>query len=276
MRNPFRIGTLCFLCLLISLHSVNISEVNSVPGTTPVYSLLKVRPEVVVGIQVNEPYPIDTTVRFSVFPTTLIQGQKIVTYIEVNLARVPKPTNISIQYSTDQIEWLDLETFLPSFVSFSWRPEMTGQLYLRCLWETSWEGSSYTTQSPVISLYIVPRVRIYLLLAIPTAILGVAVGIFLWRRKYARFIISTRMKLILMILVPLVVSVIAYCFFLQSIIGSEFHKNGVVPQYQLSDHIISYFFFLWFTGIFWILFLSFWVIFFVKLLGDYVKERRKS
>jgi hypothetical protein len=237
--------------------------------------LLNVTPEVVVGVQVNETYPVDVSVRFSVFPTTLIQGQKIMTYIEVHPLRIPTPRTITIQYSTDQTEWLDVKTF-SSITGYGYRPEVTGQLYLRCLWEASWEGGSYSTNSSVVSLYIIPRMRIYILLAVPTVILGVAVGIFLWRRKYTQFIITPRMKLIFLILIPLVVSVIVYCFFLQGITVSQFSKYGVVPQYQLSDYLGFYFFSLGSTGIFWIPFLPFWIIYFVKLLEDWAKERRKS
>lgn len=119
------------------------------------------------------------SVTSSISSTFLIETQNV----GVNVNADPSQTagNIKIQYSKDQLEWFDIETFSGGSTYYVWTPPITGRIFVRDLWEISWDGGSYYTLSSVHTLYVIP---IYLLVAIPVVAIGVIIGIIYWRRRH--------------------------------------------------------------------------------------------
>lgn len=120
------------------------------------------------------------SVSSSASPTFLIEGQNAAVVVGTD----PSQTvgNIKVQYSTDQIEWFDIENFSGGSAHCVWTPSVTGQVYVRSLWEISWDDGSYYTLSSVSGLFIIPS---YILILIPAIILGAIVGIYFWRKRKA-------------------------------------------------------------------------------------------
>jgi hypothetical protein len=110
----------------------------------------------------------------------LIEGQSAAVVVDTD----PSQTvgRIKVQYSTDQIEWFDIESFSDGSAYCVWTPSVTGRVYVRSLWQTSWDGGSYYTLSSVSSLYMIP---IYLLIVIPAIITGIIIGVYFWRKRKA-------------------------------------------------------------------------------------------
>lgn len=119
------------------------------------------------------------SVTSSISSTFLIETQNV----GVNVNADPSQTvgNIKIQYSADQLEWFDIETFSGGSTHYVWTPPITGRIFVRDLWEISWDGGSYYTLSSVHTLYVIP---IYLLVAIPVVAVGIIIGIIYWRRRH--------------------------------------------------------------------------------------------
>jgi hypothetical protein len=111
----------------------------------------------------------------------MIEGQNVAVNVTTNPSQ--PQGNIRIQYSTDQLRWYDISQFQGGSTYYVWTPSMTGQVYVRSIWEVSWNGGSYQTSSSVSSIYIMP---ILLVVAIPAAIIAViaaVVGIRYWRKR---------------------------------------------------------------------------------------------
>jgi hypothetical protein len=111
----------------------------------------------------------------------MIEGQNVAVNVTTNPSQLQG--NIRIQYSTDQVKWYDISQVQGGSAYYAWTPSMTGQVYVRSVWETSWNGGSYQTTSSVSSIYIMP---ILLVVAIPAAIIAViaaVVGIRYWRKR---------------------------------------------------------------------------------------------
>lgn len=118
------------------------------------------------------------SVSSAVSPTTIIEGQSI--GLNVNTDPSQTEGNIKIQYSKDQINWLDISSFSGGSTYYAWTPSVTGQIYVRALWEIHWERGSYSTPSSVISIFAIPN---YLLMLIPTIIGAAVIGTYYWRKR---------------------------------------------------------------------------------------------
>jgi hypothetical protein len=110
----------------------------------------------------------------------LIEGQNVA----ANVTTDPSQTSgkVKIQYSTDQIKWVDIGEFSGGTTYYVWAPP-PGQIYVRGVWEISLSGGSYIALSSVHTIYVIP---IYLLVVIPVAIVGVICGVYFWRRRRRR------------------------------------------------------------------------------------------
>jgi hypothetical protein len=111
----------------------------------------------------------------------MIEGQNVAVNVTTNPSQ--PQGNIRIQYSTDQVKWYDMSQFQGGSAYYVWTPSMTGQVFVRSVWEVSWNGGSYQTLSSVSGIYIMP---ILLVVAIPVAIIAVivaVVGIRYWRKR---------------------------------------------------------------------------------------------
>jgi hypothetical protein len=114
----------------------------------------------------------------------IIEGQNIAANVTTNPSQ--SQGNIRVQFSTDQIKWYDVGQFQGGSAYCVWTPPMTGQVYVRSLWEVNWNGGSYQALSSVSSVYIMP---IAIIVAIPTAIVAVIVGVLgvhFWRKRKNR------------------------------------------------------------------------------------------
>lgn len=87
------------------------------------------------------------SVNLSASPNIVREGDNVA----INVSTDPLQTEgvITIQYSTDQILWHDIDTFSVGFKEYAWTPAITGLIYVRALWSTSWTGGSYTSSKIV-------------------------------------------------------------------------------------------------------------------------------
>lgn len=119
------------------------------------------------------------SINSTIDPNFIIEGQNV--GIILDTAPSQQGGRVRIQYSTDQIKWYDVVTYTGGSTYYAWNPEVTGQVYVRGVWGTSWNGGSYSTLSSVNGVFIFP---IYLLILIPTIIIVAVVGVLLiWRLR---------------------------------------------------------------------------------------------
>lgn len=118
------------------------------------------------------------SVSSTVSSSILLESQSI--GINVNTDPSQAAGNVKAQYSTDTINWVDISSFSGGTGYYAWTPPVTGQIYLRGQWETSWEEDSYYSLSSVNSIYVIP---IYVLALIPIIIVGTIAGVYYWRKR---------------------------------------------------------------------------------------------
>ena len=113
--------------------------------------------------------------------TFLIEGQGVA----ANVTTDPVQTlgNVKIQYSTDQVNWIDAGQFPGGAQHYIWTPPASGQVYVRGVWETSWNDGYYNALSSVSTLYVIP---VYLLVVISVAIIVAITGVYFWKKKGRR------------------------------------------------------------------------------------------
>ncbi len=116
----------------------------------------------------------------SVSPSYLIEGQSVAVNVNTDPPQIWFSGNIKIQYSTDQINWIDIGPFSGGSTHYAWTPPITGQIYVRALWEISWTGGSYYTISSVNAVWVIP---IYIPILIPAIIVGIIIGTYYWRKR---------------------------------------------------------------------------------------------
>jgi hypothetical protein len=109
----------------------------------------------------------------------LIEGQSVA----ANVTTDPLQTlgKVKIQYSTDQIKWVDAGESSGGATYYAWTPP-AGQIYVRGVWEISLSGGSYIALSSVHTVFVIP---IYLVM-ISVAIIVVIAGVYFWRRRRRR------------------------------------------------------------------------------------------
>jgi hypothetical protein len=83
----------------------------------------------------------------TVSPNVVGQGQNVL--ITVSTDPLQTGGTGSIQYSSDQIAWHEIVSFVGGSKEQAWTPNVTGPVYVRVLWTSSWSGGSYTSNKTV-------------------------------------------------------------------------------------------------------------------------------
>ncbi len=124
------------------------------------------------------------SVGLSLSSSFLLEGQNLA----VNVA-TDSPQGIGdvkIQYSTDQVKWYDINQIQGGSQYYVWTPSMTGQIYVRSVWEVSWGKGWYQSLSTVNGIYILPISVVVIVPILVIAIIIAVVGVRYWRRRSKR------------------------------------------------------------------------------------------